>query len=402
MSTTSPTTDDPAIARVKGRKRADSTDAGRKRAASIAHSVTLDTSPALSAFIPETSTIDLTYEEVSALANKKKSEYGRVTLSDEEVAILAELEHRVDRLVKVYGSATVKLATRAPRDVLYETVDHVTLALLSEELAARRKGKGGDRAALTENDEVEAFLQACNRGLVVTTGRRAMDLLSRSTRVFQDLLAALEFPASLQTRIQVQRHIPCPLDAHFRIFVHHGKLTAITQFFDVVAFPSIVSDQGRSVKARIEAAWAHFGAKIPQPDYIADLLVLPDRILVADLHPFTALCNPGLFSWKADRELLMGQQPAPQEGYPSFRFREHERANVLDMLVPGYKDFILASRKSTQGEDDDDDEEEVERQAGKQRTAATTTTAAASLAYFTIGLTAGAALALLLAKKLKF
>jgi hypothetical protein len=86
-----------------------------------------------------------------------------------------------------------------------------------------------------------AFVNATRNCLNVRNGREAVELLSRSSRIREDLMKALEYSGSFPVSIILRAWHPMEAHQEFRGFVYNRQLTALTQYCYYQCFPVRIS-----------------------------------------------------------------------------------------------------------------------------------------------------------------
>jgi len=228
----------------------------------------------------------------------------------------------------------VKLNSRSPKDVpVYDFNNKKLQHLIEQEIESI------DKKNLTDNSETWAFVKATNKSMRVTNGKEAMHLLSRSTRIYEDLSKILQFRDDLFEVKLIFREwldeVPEHPEMEFRGFVNQGKLNALTQYF-CFAFSQTLADKKQEIGQRILDFFNTISNKIPHPSYIIDFFLLQNgNVIVIELNPFHIGAGAALFSWKDDRELFLN-------GPFEFRVTEKMPKDPKDILPIGWIKFLNA------------------------------------------------------------
>lgn len=108
------------------------------------------------------------------------------------------------------------------------------------------------------------------------------------------------------------------LEREFRTFVVDGKLTAISQYDDQLAYPFVIANQEKIVAVIVDClARAELQIKIISANFgvVVDFLVVPDfgdgsawQARIIELNPFGHMTGASLFTWTGDRRLLQAGQ----------------------------------------------------------------------------------------------
>jgi len=153
-----------------------------------------------------------------------------------------------------------------------------------------------------------AFVIATNKYMKVTSGQKAMELLTKSTRIAEDLSKLTHFGKNdFDTHLVIREwldDVPYRCGYEFRGFVHKKSLNALSQYFSFLYFKDLV-DSKKEVEKRILDFYNNIKGALPHESFVIDFLVLKDRVLVIELNPFHSGAGAGLFSWKHDREKFL-------------------------------------------------------------------------------------------------
>jgi len=211
--------------------------------------------------------------------------------------VLANIETEIDKKIQGFGGkAFVKLSTRSPKDAYTSTVNQKMTDIYLQEL---KKSDG------TPNGDLCAFSNAGRLVSVVHSGKEALEILQRSSRIREDLMRALEFPSAFTLDIIVREWIPMLPQQEFRAFVFNSQMTAISQYCYYQYYPEVAKN-AQKLKDRMLSFWKTIADKVPQKNYIIDFVVLDDRVLIIELNPWFQDTSACIFSWRepADREIL--------------------------------------------------------------------------------------------------
>lgn len=177
-----------------------------------------------------------------------------------------------------------------------------------------------------------AFLKGMNKCMKISTGKEALELLTRSQRVYEDLEKNIEFGEKLyESKIILRQWVDEVMDYpqfEFRSFVHDKKLNALSQYFSDVRFDDLV-EQRTEMLEKINLFFGNVVLKhIPHESFVIDFFVSPTKgVMIIELNPFHIGAGACLFSWKTDREVMMN---GPQE----FRIQEKQADDTM------YKSFL--------------------------------------------------------------
>jgi len=214
------------------------------------------------------------------------------------------LERQVDAELARLGwrQAFVKLSTRSPKD------SPRILAKASAEFRDR------DALALPLNERARLLAELVQRHFCIGSGREAVELLTSSDRVREDLEYALEAPSydELGLHIVLRRWDgPIPIANEFRGIVWEGQLNAVGQYYHPLVFPELHSQMG-AIEADIRATYEELRPTLSSAGFthcIVDFARLgPGCVKVIEINPFDGValgCFPastGLFRWDDDAD----------------------------------------------------------------------------------------------------
>ena len=242
-------------------------------------------------------------------------------LNEVDKTCLADLECSISREMALMKAEQyfVRLVSRSPKDAAYFDKSIFELT---------RKEKGNDMRALWYT----LFM-----GLKVESGQEAVELLIRSERVYQDLLA-LPSTGPLQLVIRTWSNIDP--EREFRAFVYNGALTAISQYNEYIFVPDLIS-QRCEIKQAITQFFEKIKPFLPSAlSCIMDLAVSQDmqNVLLVELNPFSKQTGAALFNWNRDWSVLTDSTTLD----PEFRLveRVHENEEIMiDVLLDQYDKF---------------------------------------------------------------
>ena len=234
-------------------------------------------------------------------------------LSNAELQARQDLEQLIDtHLSTAFPQETIpplflKFTTRSPKDA-------IATAASSEE----------DEKTLSREQLMRRKVEA----LLVRSGEQALELLSRSQRVFADidLFAQYGLPNTSSAGLGLVFRTFLPdirPELEFRCFVAEGRrMTAMSQYncfdrFQVLQDAALVHRIADAIIAAHERVRLSLPPSLPY--YVADFAVLGDpsdpllpvRLSLLELNPFGPDLSSGsaLFHWQDDHDLLMGLIP---------------------------------------------------------------------------------------------
>lgn len=256
--------------------------------------------PRLRSFTFPTVFVPLTLEEAHAIVHcyRECIQGRRGTLTPVDAGVLRELERRLDVALQedaLQGCAFPRLCGRSLKDADVLRPERA-LRQFEERLASLQASSAGGSL------EMQALLSV--EWMRVESGAETLSLLVSSERAFVDLNDWIQYGEPEQ--VALRRWQPqLTQDWEFRIFVHEGRLTAISQYEHYCHYPALAP-----VKARLEEMivdfWQLMHDSVGAESYVADLGYLrdEDRILLVELGPFLNCTGTSCFNWTRDAEVL--------------------------------------------------------------------------------------------------
>ena len=248
----------------------------------------------------ETHFLPITKEIASAIINTYLDSKGESSQTNNDRKILNTLEKEINDILKnlktAEKSAFIRLSTRSPKDSRKARAK-------SENFFEKESEKGFE----DENARLIALVKASIQGLKIHTGKEAIELLTDSERVYDDLLTALEHlvkhPKEFTQKIIIREWIDIPIDMEFRGFVYNKTLNALSQYYHYCFFPKLVQELPM-IERKIKDFYKSIRDLVPLDSFIMDFAVLEDKILIIELNPFFLGTDPCLFSWKTDKKIF--------------------------------------------------------------------------------------------------
>lgn len=319
--------------------------------------------------------ITLNYDDILYLMENGAPEYDCTQLENLFNEVLAEFNNK---------EAFMRLSTRSPKDSKY---------LFGEASTLMSK----DRVYWNETDnkqqQLVSFVASMLKATKVKNGKKIMETIAQSPRVFGDLIALINTlaPSECKTNVILREWYDIRPDHEFRVFVsrRHRKesiVTAISQYFHFLYFDktpqdcfNFIDESSKKVLiAQFEnyilksvdpevAKFLNFSSEQDEDDssdcireYVVDLALIPasqyrgeitpeNKIVIGDtiyvmmvieLNPFApAATGCALFNWKNDLRMLWGKESCE---YPVFRFRTTPREdfNHVTLLPASYETVI--------------------------------------------------------------
>lgn len=240
-----------------------------------------------------------------------------------------------------------RMTNRSPKDG--EPSGHLgELQRHYDEELGRLKATVKSECSDESNLQMVAASSAQLRSLRCTSADDVMNLLLSSERVFIDTLEAIEcrqeglkedtnFDHTQWSTCLVLREWSDGIGGgewEFRVFVHEGCITAVSQYNYYCIFPDLVKLNERELVKEIMEYWATVCDKILQGSYVIDLVKLSTdgSWKIIELNPFAKSTGAALFDWHSDRLLLTGARNTGGDNLPELRIRR-ERFEGLESYL---------------------------------------------------------------------
>ncbi|KAL6066399.1 hypothetical protein QOT17_009587 [Balamuthia mandrillaris] len=272
--------------------------------------------------------------------------------------LLEELERVLEEAIRPFreagNAAFVKLSSRSPKDA---TVASGKTDALYQEIIERFQQEG---RVIDDNAKVCALYEAHLSALKVFSGKEALELLSSSGRIQQDIQLLLDTKHNdFDLQVIVREWVNIPISNEFRGFVYENRLTAVTQYFDMCYFPELNQHETRraQVLQQLEKTFTKAKPNIPLSSYIIDFCISQrkaslneeiskegeddggDKVYIIELNPWSSFTDAGLFSWVKDAPLLRGEEQT-EEQQVAFRVRDRPIQKArFEVLTPWKKYF---------------------------------------------------------------
>eukprot|EP01051_Picozoa_sp_SAG22_P007046 SAG22_NODE_483_length_9925_cov_3.568186_1_plen_664_part_00 len=272
--------------------------------------------PKLQVHTFRTSFLPLSLAEAKAVVRYYRARFieEQAAVSAPDVAVLHELEHRLDSHIKqCYGSTGcfLRLCGRSAKDA-----EPLSRPAVREEYMQRLHE--AEREPGLDAASAEGKMWAVSRTggvLRCASGADCMSLLLSSERVYSDLLDVIWFGEPEQLVLR-EWEPELTLDHEFRAFVCDGQITAITQYDHFCRYDHLFALRPK-LQGMITARWQALHPLVGVESYAADFGYLPsaDAVVLIELSPFARCTGGGCFRWSnvADAAVLHGgAAPASQ------------------------------------------------------------------------------------------
>eukprot|EP01124_Arcella_intermedia_P009398 TRINITY_DN16132_c0_g1_i1.p1 TRINITY_DN16132_c0_g1~~TRINITY_DN16132_c0_g1_i1.p1 ORF type:complete len:246 (+),score=54.86 TRINITY_DN16132_c0_g1_i1:367-1104(+) len=195
----------------------------------------------------------------------------------------------------------------------------------------------------SDNSKMISLLKAQIDSFMIKTGQEVLDSFTRSERIYQDMMLALEHPQRFKQNFVIRKWYTIEPDMEFRGFVCNSKLTAVSQYHHLVHFPRLLQEK-KEIMERILEFWPKVHVNLQSHPllngkYIIDFAFCGEDqsvIKIIEINPFLDTTDSCLFSWVKERQLLENGNPS---GNTEFRFREKEMKGSLSMISDWWKDI---------------------------------------------------------------
>jgi len=246
-----------------------------------------------------TKTIPLEYEEALLILN-----YNKESLENSKEA--KAFEKKLDDVLQNEYSF-IKLNTRSPKDVAHSSHEKKKYQdIILSELKYIQDRKNHDQI-------LHAFVRGQMKSLKIQTGKEAIELLTNSYRIREDLMKNINFGKEhFKSKLEIRKWVsvvPEHPECEFRCFVHQSNMNAASQYFCELYSDYISSNKEKIGKMILK----FFNEVLKEPlrshdNYVIDLFMDRtdgDKFYVIELNPFHIGAGACLFSWKLDRDLFL-------------------------------------------------------------------------------------------------
>ena len=268
--------------------------------------------------------INLTPNEIKLLCEENVS-YLRnpEDISTKHFASLSSIEKKIEEGIKAIrqkiknpsANCFLRLSTRSPKDANIHMKDFPTVyhSKLEEVCELHQAGE-----VPSIYEKMMAFYLASTEVLSIWNGAQGVRLLVMSKRIQSDLKMCVERSESLN--LIIREFVKFPVEYELRGFVWKNRLTALSQYNNLVFLPSLVQNTNeieKKVKDFMDTFIDIMGVKLDS--FVVDIVLdYENNVWVVELNPFGEISDGCLFSWVSDRELLLNEK-----GLFEFRIQEH-------------------------------------------------------------------------------
>jgi hypothetical protein len=310
--------------------------------------------------------------------------------SSSELLLLDELTQQIDNAIHQFnGPCFIRLTSRSPKDAAQINFQQFLQS----------------HSASSPNDKLISYFQLVTSKLQVHSGVEAMDLLSKSERIFLDLQQALD--ADAEIRVEADTEVHCPWQVgicirqwdprindqwEFRCFIHHSALCAISQY-NTFIYCADLHQHKDTIQSLIQAYCTLHVLPILQKmgkrDVVVDLALFPPtpsleetaaamataaidsdqslsffshHLAVIELNPYNARTGGSCFHWDRDRDILLPPDPQTSPTPPVFRLVGEEEAFDL-------REFSRCQENALEGLEAQHQHEEERERLDQQRAA---------------------------------
>eukprot|EP01124_Arcella_intermedia_P020683 TRINITY_DN28181_c0_g1_i1.p1 TRINITY_DN28181_c0_g1~~TRINITY_DN28181_c0_g1_i1.p1 ORF type:complete len:344 (+),score=94.15 TRINITY_DN28181_c0_g1_i1:115-1146(+) len=290
-----------------------------------------------------TQSIPINAPQMNSLLLKFNLKTGKITKLHEGVTrTLQLLENTVTLVIeqimkeKKCDGVFVRLASISPKDAAFYEDRSV------EGLVKILKSKVSAGETMDLNQKMVCLQEAVHQTLKVKNGGEALDLLSSSIRVRNDLLKFIHY-GNNETYIVIREWKDFNIMDEFRGFVSpNGNITAIGQYYHFLKFP-YTKEKIESIKEKIISFFQFIRKDVQDfSPCVIDFIIQDQNVILLEINPFGIGTGAGLFNWNSDEKLL-------NEGPLEMRIRLEERDNYngITLLPSDWKQLLLRAEEKT-------------------------------------------------------
>jgi len=264
-------------------------------------------------------------------------------LKQEEKDLLEAVRVRLDEAIQPFvekgGAAFVKLNTRSPKDAAF--FSSKTKEYIKQEIELNAAGVVPGTEECNAED-INIFVRSITKALAVTSGSEALQLLTRSQRVLEDVTGAelMSSEEGFSLSLIVREWDPnLHPEWEFRVFVNNNRLTSATQYNPLCFVPQITENEAKVKQCIVDFIEMVKGA-ITESTYTIDLALSPEITVestkIIEINAPPPLAGTGLFKWdiEADRKQI-------REGeHFELRVNHTFKANAKDEIQPALRRYI--------------------------------------------------------------
>jgi len=227
--------------------------------------------------------------------------------------LTAELREHMQPLLADGGGVFVRLSKRSPKDASLDDPD-LKQKFIEEVKKVEELGVGPEGEFRVKGDVAYliALVRVVTDVLCVRSAEQAMEIISKSDRVFTDLtLDMLQQEEDYACNIILRRFdTSLRPEMEFRAFVNDRRMTAVTQYNSSCFSPEIVAHKSQIAELMHNYYEEEVKDRLPYDSYVIDFVIRKDgKPFVIELNPFGRCTHAGLFDWTKDEEVLKGGKP---------------------------------------------------------------------------------------------
>lgn len=327
--------------------------------------------------------VRLNYDDIQYLIGNGSAEYNPTPLENSFDRILSTFKHQ---------EAFMRLSTRSPKDSQF-LFDEATTIMCNDFTYWNETNN--------KNQQLVSFVAAMTQAMKVASGKKIIETIIGSPRVYLDLLSLVSgsVPSQCTTNIVLREWYTIRPDHEFRVFVSRrcrteSMVTAISQYFHFLYFDKTPADclnfLDEQSKEKLILKFQQYVLKTIDPavakflnfsseqdddwsnqcirEYVVDLALIPINqyrsdasdentihiggrsyvIVLIELNPFAPSATGALiFNWNTDLDRLWGMSPCQS---PIFNYRTKPRDDFhsISLLPSNYEAVIqhaIAKRK---------------------------------------------------------
>ncbi|PJD95105.1 MAG: hypothetical protein CK426_07295 [Legionella sp.] len=262
------------------------------------------------------------------------------TLTRQDRLIIAEMENTLASILEedFHGKEVfIRMSNRSPKD---------GIAIRDLNTAGFQAYQDIVQKNTSLNEQLIGLTDLQMKNLNCRTTQEIFNLILTSERVYTDLLEAIRCSASEEDQWStaiILREWEAELrqEHEFRLFVYQNKVTAISQYNTYCHYPSYNDTElQKKIVKRLKNFAEELSPLIKLDNYILDLALIGDRVIVIELNPFHPSTGACLFSWQTDESILKNRET---DSMPILRVNDsppQDQARWIELILNQQEEYL--------------------------------------------------------------